>query len=87
MFDFIRSILSPAKRGRDFLKTSLLLDPEILPVEVNADGALPFQLAGHISYHVNFPIIDWATAHIWASQIEHPDLQAQAWLAVERAWL
>jgi hypothetical protein len=87
MFDFIRSILSPAKRVRELAKTSLLPEPIILSVDVIVGDAVPFQLAKHVSYHENFPIIDWATAHVWASQTGQPDLQAQAWLAVERAWL
>lgn len=57
------------------------------PPVVSVEGLPEFQVAQHLNYHEGVPLLRWAEAESWLTQLGSPASQAAAWEAVERAWL
>jgi hypothetical protein len=54
---------------------------------VPVKGLPDFQIVQHLDYHEGFPLLKWAQAESWLSDLESPASRAAAWEAAERAWL
>ena len=56
------------------------------PPEVASGSAPAFRVAEHCWGQQGYPIMDWAAAGRWTDALP-ADVQASAWIAIERAWL
>ncbi|HYD63616.1 MAG TPA: hypothetical protein VEC35_24895 [Noviherbaspirillum sp.] len=61
---------------KDLPRTSIVVDS--LP---------PFIVAEHMKYQEGFPLMNWSDVTSWVEGIENPEIQAQVWGEIERAWL
>ena len=57
------------------------------PNDVAAGAGAPFPIAAHLRREQGFPILDWAAAGAWLDTLEGAHTRAEAWTAIERAWL
>ena len=62
-------------------------EPLAPPVELNIEGAVPFNIGAHISLNGRFAVLDWHAANAWLDGISSPDVKAEARTACARAWL
>lgn len=80
---------------RSWFKTAVPNGNEASPVLDNPDGPAlvmaknspDFVLANQLFFHETYPLLNWDAAQLWIDQIDSEAEQANAWQALEKAWL
>jgi hypothetical protein len=85
MLERLRSLIGGKNRAADGAPAGAQAQASG-PDEIFIDAASPFKIAGHLTVHYGFPILDWKAVWSWIDTLT-TDLQAGAWVACERAWL